>query len=306
VSAAIGLDPRLLGLGLKPKLLARMQAVGADPEFGRLLALGVRARWPYLFALIFPLGMLIVGVVKLQQRTGHVISATSATIAAAGFLLFGLIQLPLFVWLYIRNASQWRFFEQGVTLWNKRRGDIQRLAYLDVAFMTYALTVQTVHGAIVGTSGVLTLEPEKGSKFKGVKHSFSHRQKVRGFFDRRFEGTDPMDFVRDAVAEVVAERLALEVADKGSVPWCGPATFNTDGLTIKKLLGGVKVVPYSSIVRVEPRNNDVSIFVEGAAGAAVSLPYNAKNFWPGLVLLQRIAPRLPWHVQAEVESEDED
>lgn len=306
-----GVDPRVEALGLKPKVLARLRAVGADAEFGRLITIGTPSRFLAFFGLLAPLifcslgaGALISGLNPGSRPPGSTppsreIWAGIALIAAS------LVMLALLVWCIWARSVQWRFFEHGVTKW--RRGiDLQRLSYLDVTALSYKLTRQYYNGIYIGTSGLIKLETEKGSKTKGMSYQFRHREKAKGIIKREFEGVDPLDFVRDAVADAVSERLAMEIAEKGSVPWTGPATFTKEGLSVKKLLGGVSVLPYETIDRMAANAGTLTLFQEGQPKGVISLAVNGKNFYPGMALLRRlVAPARPSPEPVEL-FEDED
>jgi len=271
-----------------------MAAIGNDPEYGRILAVGKQFRWQALIAPILPLIFIGSGVfaysaaVSAASKGTWTVSPASMKVVALGLMVFGLVQAPFILWWIRKHATEMRFFEQGVALWRQRRGDIRRLSYLDVAAMTYTLSRSNLHGVHVGTSGVITLQLEEGSKQKGVRYAFQHREKAKGIFNRRFEGVDPMDLVRDAVAEAVAERLALEIAEKGEATWTGPTTFTKEGLRIKKLLGPPITMDYAKIDRLGFGDGNLVLFEEGSKRGFVSMAVNGKNFWPGFVLFQRL------------------
>lgn len=277
---------------LKPKEAAQMAAIGDDQEFGRLLGYGKPTRALLVVLVLVPVIILAIGTVLLLAPRGRpgppsvplawVVATIAVTLAVCGVV----------VWRVHGRSTALRFYELGVTRWRKKNGDVQRLSYLDVTSMTYTMAPHFFHGMYVGTTGVILLETAGKSGKKGVRHSFQHRQKARGIVNRTFEGTDPMDLVRDAVAEAVSEGLAVRIAETGSAPWTGPATFTKDGLLVKKLLGGVKVLAYEAIDRMEAKGGNVMLFQAGEKSAAASVAVNGKNFWPGFVLLGRlVTPR---------------
>lgn len=285
---------------LKPKEAARMAAIGEDAEFGKLLAYKVQLRWPVLLLLIIPLPFMLFAVSAVASYLfwppKHTIVPTAgaqspwipAAIATGVSLV---ISIPV-VWWFRRLKVEHRFFQHGYERWGFRRGSIHRLSYLDVESMTYTRQIQRAEVFIVWVAASLVLKPAKNSGAKGLKLSFNHRGKVRGLLEQRIEGLDPMDLVRDAVAEAVSERLAVEIAEKGSAPWTGPVRFTKEGLEVKGLIGGAKVLPFETIDRMSSRAGAVTFHQAGEKGGAVTLWMNSKNFWPGFTLLQTlVTPR---------------
>jgi hypothetical protein len=299
-----GVDPRVSGLGLKPKVLARMAAIGADAEFGRLLAIGTPTLWPAYLLMVVPVMCCGLGVGAIGAGGGNGPSSSPDLLTGVVLIVLGVLQGVLLVWVVRKFAIEWRFHDQGVTKF--RRGiELSRLSYMDVWTMAYSLKRQHYHGVYVGTTGTMRLECDPRSKQKGVRHQFRHLEKGKGFLKQKIEGIDPMDVVRDVVAECVSERLAVQIAETGQAPWTGAAVFTKQGLSVKKMLGGATVVPYETIDRMAAKGGAVSFFQEGQKGAAVSLAVNGKNFWPGFVLLRRLlTPRAGEAAGIEDEGEE--
>lgn len=291
-------DPRPAPV-LKPKEAAHLASIGIDREFGRILMYGRPARWPML--VFGSMGPLVFGVGGI----GATLSGLSANAASANrpdlyiglaLLAFALVQIVVIVWWLWKNSFEWRFYEQGVVKWRRARGDVARLSYMDVTAILYKRVRTHMHGVYVGTSGVIELDVAKGSvngsRHKPVKYSFKHREKAVGIFNRTISGTDPMDLVRDAVAEFVAERLAVEIAEKGMAVWVPRVLFTREGLAVKKLVGGERHLPYEKVRAVDLPNDQIGIQIEQETRAGAVLDEKSKNFWPGLVLFQRLAPDL--------------
>lgn len=284
-----GLDPRLETLGLKPKVLARLRAVGGDAEFGRLLSVRQPPRWPILAAFLIPVLLLLLALgATVSPMASPPGQGTPRLLYAAALVAGSVVASALIVWWYRAMSHEYRFFEHGVEKVRRGGGSPHRLSYLDVTALTYSLSRRYHNGIYLGTVGVIRLETEKGSNVKGMQHKFPHREKPRGLLRRHFEGVDSMDLVRDAVAEVVAERLALEIAEKGSASWTGSATLTRTGLSIKRILGGTLGIPYETISRVAANGGTLSIVQEGQTKASATLAMNGRNFWPGMSLLRRL------------------
>jgi hypothetical protein len=282
------IDPRVLVLGLKAREIARLEKAGRDAEFGKIIAIGKSHNALWLLLLFVPMAVLALTFFVVLTASGKHVRNPSmeVTIAVSGAVI-SLASGILTWWLSSNRGAKYRFFEQGATL-HRGDKDLIRWSYLDIAAMTYALVRQSYNGMYVGTSGTFRLDGDKGSKVKPLKCSFRHQEKAKGLLRRRFEGGDPMDVVRDTVADVVAERLALEIAEKGEAAWTGPATFTKDGLRIKKLLGAPAVVAYDKIDRLGFGDGTLVLFEEGSEKAFVSMAVNGKNFWPGFVLFQKL------------------
>ncbi len=287
---SVVIDPRVLALGLKAKEIARLERAGRDAEFGKIIAIGKSHQAMWLILLIFPLvilGFSIGGLSsKVNGRQNPALPTSDFILALVGVVVTVVLSLIIW-WLATNRGAKFRFFEQGASL-HARGKDLIRWSYLDVAALTYALVRQSYNGVYVGTSGMIRLDGDKGSKIKPLKCSFRHMEKAKGILRRRFEGTDPMDLVRDTVADAVAERLALEIAEKGEAAWTGPTTFTKEGLRIKKLLGPPFVMEYAKIDRFGFGDGTLVLFQEGREQAFVSMAVNGKNFWPGFVLFQRL------------------
>ena len=285
-----GVDPRVLVFGLKAKEIARLERAGSDAEFGKIIAIGNSHQAMWLILLFLPAGTLVLSMGAFLHRAGgppNVGPTTGDLIAGVACAVLTVMFSVVIWWLSTGRGAKYRFFEQGATLHRKGK-DLVRWSYLDVAALSYALVRQSYNGIYVGTSGTIWLEGEKGSRIKTLKCSFRHKERAKGILRRQFEGGDPMDVVRDTVADVVAERLALEIAEKGEASWTGPATFTKDGLRIKKVLGAPFVMEYAKIDRLGFGDGTLVLFEEGKAKASVSMAVNGKNFWPGFVLFQRL------------------
>jgi hypothetical protein len=279
---------------LKPKERARMLEIGGDPEFGPLLAYRPLTRWPVLLMLIVTVPFMVLGVGafidQMSKGTpGHPSNQSGGLFVPVILFFVGLLLSALVVVWFLRRNIEFRFYKEGTGRWRRKGDAIQRLAYVDVSSMTYTLTRQFYNGVYVGTAAKIQLETPKGSKIKGLTHSFSHREKRKGMlFNTRFVGRDPMDVVRDVVAETVAERMALEVAELGEAAWTGPGTFTKEGLRVKKLLGAPRVIPYATLDRLAFKDGNLVLFEEGKERGSVALAMNGKNFWPGFALFQRL------------------
>lgn len=306
-------DPRVLALGLKPKQIARLERIGMDEEFGRIVAAVRPPRWPMIIPAVISLGFFFFAiVVVVGMFTGAHIPRGPGQVQIKhplGLALFltGLGSILGYVtqWGFRRFSVEYRFFERGVTYWWKGVDKV-RVSYLDVRSLGYAINRQDMKGVYVGTVGTVVLEYEPQMSSKKLKLGFSHREKAKGILRRRFEGVDPMDVVRDLVAESVAERMALEIAERGETPWTGPVTFTQEGLRVKKLIGGASLMEYARIDRLGFNYDSLVLFEEGHKRGGATMAVNGMNFWPGFVLFQRLmTPRGGAEEIDEAEFEEE-
>lgn len=289
------IEPRVLALGLKPKQVARLERIGFDAEFGRIVAATRPTRWPMIIPAVLALvflfftAVVVVGMFNNApgpKGPGHV--QIRHPIGLAVFLGgLGSILGYLTVWGFRRFSIEYRFFERGVVSWWKGV-DRLRVPYLDVRSLGYGLHRQRMKGVYVGTVGTIVLEFEPQVASKKLKVEFPHRERAKGVLQRRFEGDDQMDVVRDLVAECVAERMALEIAEKGEAPWAGPVTFTREGLRVKKLIGGMLLMEFDRIDRLSISFESLVLFEEGKQRGSVTMAVNGMNFWPGFVLFQRL------------------
>lgn len=300
-------DASVSDVVLKPKEIARMAAIGSDPEFGPLLAYRAVTRWPILLLLALPM---LIGIFAAFEIVWHIANPPRPTrvpnpTQVGNFMVPAIVLviscvLGGLVWRWYRGRdTEHRFFADGYELSSRRRGSRHRLSYMDVHSLTYKLSPQTTDVGISWLAGLIVLESTPGSRLQSVRLSFKHAAKAKGILTKQFDGGDPMDRVRDVVAQVVAERMALDIAEKGETPWTGSLSLTKDGLRSKPILGKPTLTPFEEVGRYEfkfntfPFNEGVLLIFGRDGKKVLALPEpNGKNFWPGFVLFQRlVTPR---------------
>lgn len=189
-------------------------------------------------------------------------------------IALGLIAAVYVVYAFSHKLT---FHEQGLT--NRSLFHSRTLRYDDVARLSWAVTRRYVNGAYAGTTVRAKLVPASS---KPMRISFS------------ISGVDEaLDFVRDQVSARVADRMMLQLAKDGQLAWSPAAIFLRDSFELRpsKLLGkkeprrlsyrdGVTFAIHNGTCRLSPAANDKD---------TVTIACAAENFYPGMLLLHRLA-----------------
>ena len=239
--------------------------------FGRLLFERKQRVAGAVTAMIFGLALLatVIGVL----REGF---------AEEQLVIAGICLLPavaLLAWSAHAIKARKRFHERGlvvVSLFGKRS-----ILYRDVVRFTWNVTRNYVNGAYAGTSIKAKIVPENGSP---VKMGFN----VSG-------EDDTLDMVRGQIATAVADRWEAAVDRGERVAWSDSATFTRDRLEHRppKLIGkgDVRSSGYKEGLRVTIENGIFNLFVRDEPKSALRIGCATENFWPGMLLLERMTNR---------------
>jgi hypothetical protein len=223
--------------------------------------------------------------------------STSLGVVAA-FLALGLFGIPVFllmdglvtaavicmalglafvVYVVYAFSHKLTFHEQGLT--NRSLFHSRTVRYDDIARLTWAVTRRYVNGAYAGTTVRAKLVPASS---KPMRISFS----ISGV-------DDALDFVRDQVSTRVADRMQLQLAKEGQVAWSPAAIFLRDSFELRpsKLIGKKEPrrLPYREGVTYAIHNGFCKLSPAGNDKDTVTIPCGAENFYPGMLLLHRLA-----------------
>ncbi|MCU0242453.1 MAG: hypothetical protein MUF51_08520 [Vicinamibacteria bacterium] len=197
--------------------------------------------------------------------------------AVVAFGLFGggaLLALLLFAMLRSRFDCHERGVVQRSLLGQKE------LAYLAIEKISYSVTRHYHNGVYTGSAVALKLTPEGNGR--AVKLSaYAH-------------GSVPeIDYLREHVAALVADRLYARLASESEVPWTGTTTLSRAGVhyRTRKLVGKGEpaLASFKDDLRYSIEDGSVHLFVPGAKKSVLDLSCSAENFFPGLILFGRLA-----------------
>lgn len=238
---------------------------------------GVRGRVGAVMAALFMGGF---GVAMVAA--GVVNAKASPWMLVAGPVM-GLLFVYAGVVIVIGGFRSWDFYERGLV----REGPRHRLElpYLDVRWMQYQSVRQYHNGAYAGTQLTMKLGLANGSK---LVVNFRHKERAKGFFRRRFEGQDEMEQVRDAVALCVAADLRLLLDAGKEIEWGGWSALTQSGIKVTRGKRRGTQFAWPSLREFWTKNNRLWIAAQGEPKSFVGIPISARNFYPGLLLFERL------------------
>jgi len=222
--------------------------------------------------------VLILGLLGLGLVAGGIwllLTPGEEKILGAFFLLMG---LPL-CWYTILVASRvYQFHEVGVT----ERSVLKKksLRYADIERMKYEATRHYHNGIYTGTSVRFNMIPannEPPIKFSGS-----------------FRGSDDdLEHLREFISALVADKMYKRLSVQESVPWGNNASLSKKGVHfVSKPLFGSKEprnVFFADELRYTIDNGVLSLFRSEEKKAAVRIQCSEDNFYPGFLLLGRLA-----------------
>ena len=184
----------------------------------------------------------------------------------------------------IGGFRSWDFYERGLV----REGPRHRMEipFLDVRWMEYQSVRHYHNGAYTGTQLTLKLGLANGSK---LTINFKHKERGKGFLARRIEGTDEMEQVRDAIAVCIAEDLELLFEAGKPVEWGRFATLTRDGVAVLRGKRRGTTVRWSDLREFWEKNNKLWIAARGEPKSFVGIPITGRNFYPCLLLFERVS-----------------
>lgn len=206
---------------------------------------------------------------------------------SAGFFGFSVLLFGL-AYLCVRQArTTYRFYEQGAARFVGKR-PLTVIAWVEASDLTYKVIKQYYHGVPLGAN--VTIELKTDDKRK-IAYTGNHKTKVKSkklFGPKEVVAIDELDYVRDMVAEVIADRLADKLLAGETVQWAGAATMSEQGLTPNRGKYKKTLVPYTEIDRESAKEGSFFLYRRGDERSFVTVPMAVTNFWPGMVLLHRM------------------
>lgn len=227
-------------------------------------------------------GLFMGGFGIAMAAVGIVNASSSPWLLVAGPVM-GLLLVYAGVAIVIGGFRSWDFYERGLV----REGPRHRLElpFLDVRWMEYQSVRQYHNGAYAGTQLTMKLGLANGSK---LVISFRHKERAKGLFRTRFEGQDEMEQVRDAIALCVAADLRLLLDAGKEIDWGGFSTLVPSGIKVARGKRRGTQFAWPNLREFWIKNNRLWIAAQGEPKSFVGIPITARNFYPGLLLFERL------------------
>lgn len=257
-------------------------ALPAGDQLGRILFERKPGRTATALLWLFPLvGLAIVVVLVLL-----------AVFKAGPVVLLGGLPACFFVvmlWVFfVSHAVEFRAHEHGVR--RKSLFRTQQLKYADVDVFTYSAVRQYVKGVYSGTNFTLTFASQVPGKVRTLTYSKHLRNTDEG-----------LDHVRDRVSQLIAQRMAEQLAAGRSVTWTDGLRFLPEGLEYRaKGLFGRKppvMIPYSQIHGYDADSGAFHLWIYGNKKPVAKESVVRPNFFPGYLLLARLMAARPAETQ---------
>ena len=179
--------------------------------------------------------------------------------------------------LYMFRRKVFRCHTRGVCMLTRRE---KRLMYEDIGSFTYGATRHYYNGVYTGTVFNLRFEPR--SEQAGDRITYTATIK---------NADGELDNLRDHISQVLAFKMLKRLQDGREVKWAG-ATFQQDGLELPSTKmfgrGEPRHLPYGEIAGTNMEDGHFYLFATGEKKSVFGTPVSAKNFFPGLILLQLI------------------
>jgi hypothetical protein len=255
-------------LVLRALLERLLPATGPTPDdAGRLLFSRRPAAGALLVVVAGVLGVAGIGW-GLVLIAGGSVPVGAAAVAAGVAVLGATIGLaPIAV-----DCYELRLVRRSII----RRGELH---FRDIDRLRYSATRQYYNGVYTGTTYDLKVWPAGGSR--GAQLSSSRR------------GTDDdLEWLRDRIAGLVAERLLAAVEQDGTANWAAGARFTRDSLHFRrrKLLGRGEpmVARYDSGLTYSIADAVFHLFLPDEPKSVLDVSCSEPNFYPGMIALGRL------------------
>ena len=254
----------------------------AGDQLGRILFERKPGRLTGALLWLFPLAGLILVVVMVVLL--------AVFNAGPPVLLGGLPAcfLVLMLWvLFASHAVEFRAHEHGVR--RKWLFRTQQLKYADVDVFTYSAVRQYVKGVYSGTNFTLTFV----SQAPGTRQGKMQNKLQTLTYSKHLRNADEgLDHVRDHVSELIAHRMAQQLAGGSAVVWTHGLRFLPEGLEYcsKRLFGRKPpvMIPYSQIHGYDADGGTFHLWIYGKKKPVVKESVGQPNFFPGYLLLARL------------------
>lgn len=251
-------------------------------QLGRILFERKPGRTTNVLLWLFPLAGLVIVVVMVLAVF------KAGPIGFLGGLPACFFVLMLWVF-FVSHAVEFRAHEHGV-----RRKSIfrtQQLKYADTDVFTYSAVRQYVKGVYSGTNFTLTFVSQASpGKSQARTQTLTYSKHLRN-------ADEGLDHVRDHVSQLIAERMAGQLATGRAVIWTDGLRFLPEGLEYRaKGFFGRKppeMFPYSQIHGYDADAGTFHLWIYGKNKPVAKESVARPNFFPGYLLLARLLAARP-------------
>jgi len=166
----------------------------------------------------------------------------------------------------------------------------QAAKYADVDVFTYSAVRQYVKGVYSGTNFTLTFTSQAPGNTRNRLYTLTYSKHLRN--------TDPgLDHVRDKVSQLIAQRMAQQLASGRAVIWTDGLRFLPEALeySAKGIFGRKPpvMIPYSQIHGYDAESGTLYLWMYGQKKPVAKESVARPNFFPGYLLLARLLAARP-------------
>jgi hypothetical protein len=256
-------------------------------QLGRILFERRPGRLILTLSWLLPLGGLIVLVAMVLLavfRGGPEIFAIGLPVGLLGFIF----------WMFITsNAVEFRAHEHGVR--RKWLFRTQQLKYADVDVFTYSSVRKYIKGVYSGTNFTLTFVAQ-APPVKAQARQPTGLQTLT--YSKQLRNADAgLDHIRDHVSQLIAERMARQIAAGRAVIWTDGLRFLPEGLEYRaKAIFGRKlpiIIPYSQMHGCDIDDKKFYLWIYDQKKPVANESTARPNFFPGYLLLSRLLAARP-------------
>jgi hypothetical protein len=161
----------------------------------------------------------------------------------------------------------------------------QRLLDRDLQMVTFIAARQYIHGVYIGTTFLLSLTPSEDAGQPVITY-----RRIAPRADEELER------LRDRAAQCLAARMAAELAQGRAVEWTETMRLRPEGVEHRPggLLGRLRsptIISYDSVTQFDIDDGHFHLWVKYQERAILKVETGKPNFYPGLILLERILDR---------------
>jgi hypothetical protein len=260
---------------------AKPSAAGPALGLGKLLCERSSPEGPWIWGVLLlalALSATVGLVTALTLPEPHLLSVWIAAGIAAPALTGGLVCLR-------PRGGDVAFYEEGAS-W-QAFGRTKTVRYTEADRIRYDVVRERDKRGELPPVLEMLIRTSRGTiRYRG---EYLTRIRSTGFMGPKVAlSIDELDDVRERVASVIADRLQEALGQGKAINWCGEAELTTGGLVLMRGARQGDVIRYRSIERIGEKDGLLSLLRDGQSRAILTMPTGGMNFWPCLVLLERL------------------
>jgi hypothetical protein len=264
----------LLSTLLTPRITERQQEEVdfSRPGLGREIFRRATGRWGRWFGKACMATVILIAVIPIVI---FCLFGPAPLLIGIGLAVL-LVSPPVLVLGLFLLRNEFRCHERGV--YRRLLGKPRELRFEDVDVFTYKAIRQYYNGAYVGTSLALAFVPTASSGKKKIGYS------------RMVQNVDDaLESLREHVARIVMQKLAMELSQTGAVQWLPHVRITHEGLhyRAKGFVSRQKeqLLPFAEVTGFEIDDGTFRVWQRGADKSVINEATTEPNFFPGYLLL---------------------